>query len=154
RSSAHEVAHVANGDMVTMTLLQGVLNTFVIAASRALAWVVARATSQNSEEGSFSPVVYFVTSLVAQIALGLLATIIVMSFSRRREFRADAGAATLVGAAPMMAALERLKGDEPAELPDAVRAFGIRGGGSWMAWFSSHPPLEARIEALAVIARR
>ena len=143
---AHEVSHVANGDMVTMTLLQGVLNTFVIAAARALAWVVSR-SSDRAE--SFSPVVYFVTSIAAQIAFGLLASLVVMAFSRHREFRADAGAAQLIGAPPMVAALRRLSGDtEEVELPQAIRAFGIRGGGRFMKLFASHPPIEARIDAL------
>ncbi len=145
---AHEVAHVANGDMVTMTLLQGVLNTFVIAGSRAVAWVVAQAVSKDEDEGP-STMVFFGVSLVAQILFGILASLVVMAFSRHREFRADAGASGLVGAGPMIAALERLKGDHgEAELPDAVKAFGIRGGGAWMQLLSSHPPLEDRISAL------
>jgi len=144
---AHEVAHVANGDMVTMALLQGVLNTFVIAAARALAWVVSRSTGRDGE--SFSPMIYFATSLVAQIAFGMLASLVVMAFSRHREFRADAGSAELLGAAPMIAALQRLGGDESEpELPRAVRSFGIRGGGGLARMFASHPPLEDRIAAL------
>ena len=143
---AHEVAHVANGDMVTMTLLQGVLNTFVIAAARAVAWVVSR-SSDRAE--SFSPAVYFMTSIAAQIVFGMLAGLIVMAFSRHREFRADAGAARMVGASPMVAALRRLGGDsDEVELPQAVRAFGIRGGGGFMKLLASHPPIEARIDAL------
>lgn len=143
---AHEVSHVANGDMVTMTLLQGVLNTFVIAAARAIAWVVSRSTGRDGE--GFSPIVYFATSIAAQIVFGLLASIIVMAFSRHREFRADSGAASLVGAPPMVAALRRLAGDtDEVELPQAVRAFGIRGG-AVMKLFSSHPPIEERIAAL------
>lgn len=143
---AHEVAHVANGDMVTMTLLQGVLNTFVIAAARALAWTVSR-SSDRAE--SFSPLVYMLTSIAAQIVFGLFASLIVMAFSRHREFRADAGAARHVGAAPMIAALKRLSGDDhEPELPRAIQAFGIRGGGGLMRWFASHPPIPDRIRAL------
>lgn len=143
---AHEVAHVANGDMITMALLQGVLNTFVIAAARAVAYVVAR--GGDEEEGGVSPMVYFATSLAAQIAFGMLASLVVMAFSRHREFRADAGAAQLVGAAPMISALARLARDTgPEELPEAVRAFGIRGGGV-MKLLASHPPIEDRIAAL------
>lgn len=148
---AHEVAHVANGDMVTMALLQGVLNTFVIAISRAVAWAVAQGGSSEDEEegGGFSYLAYTVTSLAAQVLLGMLASLVVMAFSRYREFRADAGAAELVGAGSMIAALQRLSGDhEVSQLPETVQAFGIKEGRSLMALFSSHPPIEDRVAAL------
>jgi heat shock protein HtpX len=148
---AHEVAHVANGDMVTMTLLQGVLNTFVIAISRVAGYVAGRAMARgdSDEGGGISYLAYIVVSIAAQILLGIGASLIVMAFSRHREFRADAGAAKLVGPDPMIRALQRLSGDEgDTGLPETVQAFGIRSGGSWMAWFSSHPPIDKRIEAL------
>lgn len=155
---AHEVAHVANGDMITMTLLQGVLNTFVIAVSKAVAWAVAQ-TGQGEEEegggGGMSYMAYMVTSIVLQIVLGMAASVIVMAFSRYREFRADAGAAALVGPTPMIAALKRLSGDaQDSTLPEAVSAFGIREGKSLMALFSSHPPIVDRVKALEDIAVR
>jgi len=148
---AHEVSHVANGDMVTMTLLQGVLNTFVIALSRAAGWVAGNALGGDEEEGGGpSFLVYFVVSIAMQIFLGIGATMIVMAFSRRREFRADAGAAKQVGASSMIEALRRLQGDQQeSSLPEPVQAFGIRTGGkSMMRFFSSHPPIEKRIAAL------
>ncbi|MEL7368993.1 MAG: protease HtpX [Myxococcota bacterium] len=153
---AHEVAHVANGDMVTMTLLQGVLNTFVIALSRVVGMFAGGMLSgdEGEGEGERSPMAYMITSIVAQIVFGALASIIVMAFSRHREFRADAGAAKLVGAGAMIAALDKLRepiADDEA-LPQNVSAFGIRsGGGSLMALFSSHPPIEDRIEALRAL---
>ncbi|MGF1510735.1 MAG: protease HtpX [Myxococcota bacterium] len=147
---AHEVAHVANGDMITMTLLQGVLNTFVIAISRAVGWVAGRAVARDDDDGGgISYMAYFAASLAAQILLGIGASLIVMAFSRHREFRADAGAAKLVGPDPMIRALQRLGGDEQESgLPEAVRAFGIRNGKSWLSLFASHPPIPARVEAL------
>ena len=147
---AHEVAHVANGDMVTMTLLQGVLNTFVIAASRLIGWSVGRAMARDDDDGEgVSYLAYSLSSIVAQIFLGIGASLIVMSFSRYREFRADAGAAKLVGAEPMIRALQRLSGDTgESGLPEGVQAFGIRSGNSWLALFSSHPPIPERIDAL------
>ena len=149
---AHEVSHVANGDMVTMTLLQGVLNTFVIALSRVVGLMAGRAlSSSDDEDAAPSPIAYMLTSIVAQIILGALASLIVMAFSRYREFRADAGAAKLVGAESMIAALDRLRGDpdEAHALPETVSAMGIRPGrGGWLALFSSHPPIEDRITAL------
>ena len=151
---AHEVSHVANGDMVTMTLLQGVLNTFVIALSRVVGMMAGRFLSSGDEDDDAapSPIAYMLTSILAQVVLGALASLIVMAFSRHREFRADSGAAGLVGAEAMIAALERLRGepaDDAAALPETVAAFGIRPGGkSWLALFASHPPLEDRIAAL------
>lgn len=147
---AHEVAHVANGDMVTMALLQGVLNTFVYAASRIVGAFVDSAMSRGDERSS--GLGYFLTVMVAQVAFGILASIVVASFSRRREYRADAGAAELVGAAPMIAALQRLAGPSEVEtdLPENLAAFGISGG-RLAGMFASHPPIEERIAALRAL---
>lgn len=146
---AHEVAHIANGDMVTMTLLQGVINTFVIFLSRLVGFFVDRVILKNERGAGIG---FFITSLVAQIVLGVLASTIVMWFSRRREFRADAGGAEMAGSPNMVAALERLKAaHEPAQLPDQLKAFGISGGGApsgLRRLFMSHPPLDERIAAL------
>jgi heat shock protein HtpX len=144
----HEVSHVANGDMVTLTLLQGVVNTFVIFLSRVVGFVVDRVLLRN--ERGVGPG-FFIASLVAQILLGILASMIVMWFSRQREFRADAGGAKLAGRESMIRALEGLKrSSQPAQLPEAMRAFGISGGGvgRFGRLFMSHPPLEERIAAL------
>lgn len=142
---AHEVSHIANGDMVTMTLLQGVLNTFVIFISRIIATIVANRNS-NNESGSNSGI-YFLVSMVLELVFGFLASMIAMWFSRHREFRADAGSAQLVGKAKMIAALERLqKVHEPEELNGSMIAFMINSKGREL--FMSHPPLEKRIEAL------
>lgn len=145
---AHEVSHVANGDMVTLALIQGVVNTFVVFLSRLVGHVLDRAVfrSENGHGPGF-----FITSFVAQILFGILASAIVMWFSRQREFRADAGAAGLAGRHKMIAALERLRAAHDAhDLPDQLAAFGINGGrsGGLKALFLSHPPLEARIAAL------
>jgi heat shock protein HtpX len=145
---AHEVSHVANGDMVTLTLLQGVLNTFVIFLSRIVGFVVDRVLLRN-ERGTGPG--FFLASLVAQILLGILASMIVMWFSRQREFRADAGGAKLAGRDSMIGALESLRRSaEPAQLPEAMRAFGISSGrvGALGRLFMSHPPIEERIAAL------
>ena len=145
---AHEVAHVANGDMITMMLLQGVVNTFVIFLSRVVGHIVDRTVFRTARGHGPG---FFITAIVAQIVLGVLASVIVMWFSRRREFRADAGAARWRGAPGMIAALRRLKAiHEPAALPDSLRAFGIRGGTGrgLMRLFMSHPPIEERIAAL------
>lgn len=144
----HEVSHVANGDMVTLALIQGVLNTFVFFLSRVIGFIVDRVVLR-SERGL--GIGYFVTSIVMQIVLGILAAMIVAWFSRRREFRADAGGARLAGRERMIAALERLRaGAGGADLPDHMRAFGISGGGrgGFARLFMSHPPLEERIRAL------
>jgi heat shock protein HtpX len=142
----HEISHVANGDMVTLALIQGVLNTFVIFLSRVVGHVVDRVVFKV--ERGYGPA-YFVTVIVAQIVLGILASIIVMWFSRHREFRADAGGASLAGRQKMIAALERLKlNREQSTLPAQMKAFGIAGGGGVMRLFMSHPPLEDRIAAL------
>ena len=143
---AHEVAHVANGDMVTLTLIQGVVNTFVIFLARVIGSIVDRAVFK-SERGNGPG--YFITVIVLQIVLGILASMIVAWFSRRREFHADAGSAQYLGSpSPMVNALRRLGGVEPGQLPEAMKAFGITDRPGWMALFSSHPPIEARIAAL------
>ncbi|MDB5927069.1 MAG: heat-shock protein HtpX [Betaproteobacteria bacterium] len=145
----HEVSHVANGDMVTLALIQGVVNTFVIFFSRVIGYVVDRVVFKV-ERGQ-GPA-FWITSIVAQLVLGVLASIIVMWFSRWREFRADAGGANLAGRNKMIAALERLQLNygQPPMLPDQVKAFGISGVTGWgmKRLFMSHPPLEERIAAL------
>ena len=145
---AHEVSHVANGDMVTLALIQGVMNTFVIFLARVIGHTVDRVVFRN-EEGH-GPA-FWITTIVAELVLGLLATIIVMWFSRQREFRADAGGARLAGRQHMIGALERLRERHPAPLPDKMAAFGIAGGGGagLKRLFMSHPPLEERIAALS-----
>jgi heat shock protein HtpX len=144
----HEIAHVANGDMVTLTLIQGVVNTFVIFLSRIIGHVVDR-TVFNTREG-YGPA-YWITSLIAQFILGILAMMIVAWFSRWREYRADAGGAALAGRQKMISALQRLGQARPEPLPDEMAAFGIAGGGLHEL-FASHPPLEKRIEALRAAA--
>jgi heat shock protein HtpX len=147
----HEVAHVANGDMVTLTLIQGVVNTFVIFLSRVAGFFVDRVIFKT--ERGVGPG-FYITAIVCQIALGILASIIVMWFSRRREFRADAGSAQYLGSSrPMINALARLGGLEPGSLPEAMRAMGINDRPGWMALFSSHPPIEQRIAALQASGR-
>jgi len=144
----HEISHVANGDMVTMGLLQGVVNTFVIFLSRVIGHTVDRVVFKT--ERGYGPA-YYITSIVAQIFLSILASMIVMWFSRRREFRADSGGASLAGRHRMIAALQALKrGHEPEDLPGQMAAFGISGGiGTGMKrLFMSHPPLDERIQAL------
>jgi heat shock protein HtpX len=147
---AHEVSHVASGDMVTMALIQGVINTFVVFLSRLVGFFVDRVILKNKRGLGIG---YFVSSIVAQIFLSFLATTIVMWFSRRREFRADQGGANLAGRSKMIAALRRLKSSDQAELPAQMAAFGISGhnGGGFRALFLSHPPLEERIAALESI---
>jgi heat shock protein HtpX len=148
---AHEVSHVANGDMVTLTLIQGVVNTFVIAIAKVVGYTVDRFLSSNSEEEYQGPgMAYYITSIAAEIMLGILASTIVMWFSRQREFRADAGGARLASRDKMIAALERLRQvHQPSHLPNSVSAFGINGGaGRFGRLFLSHPPLEERIAAL------
>jgi heat shock protein HtpX len=142
----HEVAHVANGDMVTMTLIQGVLNTFVVFLSRIVGSIVDRAIFKT--ERGVGPG-YFITVIVCQIVFGLLASIIVAWFSRQREFRADRGSADYLGnPKPMINALARLGGMEPGALPESIKAMGINDRPGWMALFSTHPPIEQRIAAL------
>ena len=144
---AHEVSHIANGDMVTMTLIQGVVNTFVVFLSRVIGFFVDRVVFRT--ERGFGPG-YYITSIVAQILLGILASMVVMAFSRHREFRADAGGASLAGRNNMISALERLGGGEPAEMPAQLHGFGISGnvGQGIKRLFMSHPPIAERIEAL------
>ncbi len=147
---AHEVAHIANGDMVTLTLIQGVVNTFVVFLSRIVGYVVDSFLRRNDEESSAPGIGYLVTSLICEVVFGVLASIIVAWFSRQREFRADAGAASLMGSAvPMQNALRRLAKLHTEPLPQNMAASGIAGGnGGIMALFATHPPLEARIAAL------
>jgi len=142
---AHEVSHVANGDMVTLSLIQGVVNTFVVFLSRVVGHVVDRVILKNERGHGIG---FFITSMIAQVVLSFLASAIVMWFSRRREFRADAGGAQLAGREKMIAALQRLQqAHDPEPLPDEMAAFGISGG-KMRAIFASHPPLEDRIAAL------
>jgi heat shock protein HtpX len=148
---AHEISHVANGDMVTLALIQGVVNTFVIFLSRVIGHFVDRVVFKTERENGPA---FMIVTLIAQLVLGILASMIVMWFSRQREFRADAGGAQLAGRNKMIAALERLKQwHEPAQLPERLAAFGISGGkGSVMNLFMSHPPLDVRIAALRAIS--
>jgi heat shock protein HtpX len=144
----HEVSHVANGDMVTLALIQGVVNTFVIFLARVIGNIVDKAVFRT--ENGHGPA-FWITSIVAELILAVLASIIVMWFSRQREFRADAGGAQLASREKMIAALQRLKAAyEPSTLPDSVKAFGISGSEGWglKRLFMSHPPLDERIEAL------
>jgi heat shock protein HtpX len=144
---AHEVAHIANGDMVTMTLIQGVMNTFVVFLSRVIGYAVDSFLRKNDEENTGPGMGYWITTIVLDIVLGFAAAIVVAWFSRHREFRADAGAAQLMGRKqPMMNALARLGGLHTAELPKSVAAMGIAGGIGQL--FSTHPPIEERIAAL------
>ncbi|MCI1014875.1 protease HtpX [Herbaspirillum sp. C7C2] len=146
---AHEVAHIANGDMVTLTLIQGVVNTFVMFFARIVGYFVDSFLRRNNEENSGPGIAYMVTVFVCEIVFGILASIIVMYFSRQREYRADAGAATLMGSrAPMINALRRLGGLQSDGLPQNLQASGISGREAWLGLFSSHPPLESRIAAL------
>ncbi|GMW05331.1 MAG: protease HtpX [Nevskiales bacterium] len=141
----HEISHVANGDMVTLTLIQGVVNTFVLFLSRVIGYVVDRTVFRSERDHGPG---FFITTIVAQLVLGVLASMIVAWFSRQREFRADAGGASLAGRDGMIAALERLKSEhEPSALPDSMKAFGISGGRA-SRFFMSHPPLDERIAAL------
>jgi len=146
----HEVSHVANGDMITLTLIQGVVNTFVIVLSRVVGYFVDRVVFR-SDERSGPGIGYFVAYFAAEMVFGILASMIVMWFSRQREFRADAGGSSLAGRQKMIAALERLKAaHEPSHLPDQMAAFGISGKktGGFSRLFMSHPPLDERIAAL------
>jgi len=143
---AHEIAHIANGDMVTMALVQGVLNTFVIFLARIIANIISNAVSRGGEGRGLGMFAYMGVVFVLEIVLGILASIIAMWFSRQREYRADAGSAKLVGARKMIAALERLKRSSEPELEGQLVAFGINGKRSEM--FASHPSLDSRIAAL------
>ena len=145
---AHEVSHVANGDMVTLALIQGVVNTFVIFASRVVGHIIDRVVLKNERGHGIG---FFVSSMIAQVVFGILASTIVMYFSRMREFKADAGAAELAGSQKMISALQRLQSiHQPSRLPEEMAAFGINGGVAegFKKLFLSHPPLEERIAAL------
>ncbi|MBK7663554.1 MAG: protease HtpX [Sterolibacteriaceae bacterium] len=143
----HEVAHVANGDMVTLTLIQGVVNTFVVFFSRLVGYFVDKVVLKNERDGV--GIGYYVASMVAQIVFGVLAMMVVAWFSRQREFRADAGSAKLLGSPqPMTRALARLGGLDPGALPKSMAASGITDRPGWAALFSTHPPVEERIRAL------
>jgi heat shock protein HtpX len=144
----HEITHVANGDMVTLALLQGVLNTFVIFLARIIGGIVDRALFKNEREES--GIGFFLTTMVAQIVLGILASMIVSWYSRRREFRADRGGANLAGTGSMISALQVLKQSHGEPMPPQMQAFGINTGGTggFMRLFMSHPPLDERIAAL------
>lgn len=151
---AHEIAHVSNGDMVTLALIQGVVNTFVMFFARIIGSVVDRALSRDGEQSHGMG--FYIATFVAEIVLGILASAIVMWFSRYREFRADAGGASLAGRNAMINALRRLQQEQeiPNPLPDSMAAFGINQGlrSGLMALFASHPPLETRIKALQDLA--
>ena len=143
----HEIGHIANGDMVTMTLLQGVLNTFVIFIARIAGWVFDRVIMKNEEDGP--GIGQIVVTIIMEIALGMAAMIVLAWFSRRREFRADRAGADLTTRSAMANALRRLSGEAPsAGLPANLAAFGMRNSQSWLAIFSTHPPMEQRIAAL------
>jgi len=151
----HEIAHVANGDMVTLTLIQGVVNTFVVFLARVVGYVVDGMLSRNNN--SRGPGIgYMVTVFICELIFGLVASIIVAWFSRLREFRADAGSAKLLGSPrPMQQALRRLSGVQEGALPSSMSAFGIAGGGrGWGALFATHPPMEERIAALDQLRER
>lgn len=145
---AHEISHVANGDMVTLALIQGVVNTFVIFFAKLFGILVDRVLLKN--DGRNGPGIgAFVAEIIAQLVLGVLASMVVMWFSRQREFRADSGGANLAGRFKMIAALEKLKGNhEQATLPEKMASFGISGGSSFSRLFMTHPPLDERIAAL------
>ena len=141
----HEMSHVANGDMVTLTLIQGVVNTFVVFLSRVVGHIVDRVILKNNQGHGIG---YFVTVIISQVILSILASTIVMYFSRQREYVADTGGADLAGHQNMINALKRLGQVEPEALPEQMAAFGINDKKGFMALFSSHPPIESRIEAL------
>ncbi|NOQ93163.1 MAG: protease HtpX [Methylophaga sp.] len=147
----HEMSHIANGDMVTLALIQGVVNTFVVFLSRIVGHIVDRVILKNNQGYGIG---YFITVMVAQVVLSILASTIVMYFSRKREFIADTGGADLAGHQNMINALKRLGQVEPEALPEQMAAFGINDKGGIMALFSSHPPIEARIRALEQRAKR
>ena len=145
----HEIAHVANGDMVTMTLIQGVVNTFVVFLARVVGYAIDKAVFRNNNDNRGPGIGYTITVFICELLFGLLASIIVAWFSRQREFRADAGSAKLLGSGqPMIHALARLGGLEPGELPKSMAASGISDKPGISAWFSTHPPIEQRIAAL------
>ncbi|EWH12238.1 heat shock protein HtpX [Catenovulum agarivorans DS-2] len=144
----HEVSHVANGDMVTLTLLQGVVNTFVIFLARVVAGIISNATRGNNNESGMGGLAYFATVFVLEILFGILASIVVAWFSRQREYRADTGGAYLASRQSMIAALEKLKHSQESRLEGSMMAFGINGKNKLASLFASHPPLDERIQAL------
>jgi heat shock protein HtpX len=145
----HEISHVANGDMVTMTLIQGVVNTFVVFLARVVGYFIDKTIFKNNDDDDRPGIGYMVTVFVCEIIFGILASMIVAWFSRQREFRADAGSARLLGnRQPMIHALARLGGMEPGELPKSIAAAGISDKTGWSELFSTHPPMEQRIAAL------
>ncbi|VFS55856.1 Protease HtpX [Kluyvera cryocrescens] len=153
RLSPHEISHIANGDMVTMTLIQGIVNTFVIFISRVIAQIAAGFLGGNRDEGeeggNGNPLIYFAVSMVLELVFGILASIITMWFSRYREFHADAGSAKLVGREKMIAALQRLKTSYEPQEASSMMAFCINGKSKSLSeMFMTHPPLDKRIEAL------
>jgi len=146
---AHEVSHIANGDMITLALIQGIINTFIIFVARLVASAIDAALSGDDEEGEgLGFFAYMAVVFVLELLLGMLASPIVAWFSRQREYSADAGAAALSSPQKMIAALERLKSNQPSQLDGELAAFGIASGGDFSRFFSSHPPLEERIAAL------
>lgn len=146
---AHEVSHIANGDMITLTLIQGIVNTFVIFTARLVAGIINNALRGNNNQGSgLGGFAYYGIVVVLELLFGILASIIVMWFSRQREYRADAGSARLEGNQAMIAALQRLKGNQESQLDGTLTAFGISGKPAMAEWFMSHPPLDKRIAAL------
>jgi heat shock protein HtpX len=147
----HEMSHIANGDMVTLALIQGVINTFVVFLSRIVGHLVDRVILKNNQGHGIG---YFVTVIISQAVLSILASTIVMYFSRKREFVADTGGADLASHQNMIGALKRLGQVEPEALPEQMAAFGINNKSSLMSLFSSHPPIEARIEALEQRSKR
>lgn len=144
----HEISHVANGDMVTLTLVQGVVNTFVIFLARLIAGVIDNATRGNNNQGGLGTMAYFIVVFVLEMILGVLASIIVAWFSRKREYSADIGGAKLAGKSAMIGALEKLKSSQESQLEGSMMAFGINNKSKFISLFASHPPLDKRIEAL------
>ena len=144
----HEISHVANGDMVTLTLVQGVVNTFVIFLARLIAGVIDNATRGNNNQGGLGTMAYFIVVFVLEMILGVLASIIVAWFSRKREYSADIGGAKLAGKSAMIGALEKLKSSQESQLEGSMMAFGINNKSKMLSLFASHPPLEERIAAL------
>lgn len=145
----HEISHVANGDMVTLTLVQGVMNTFVIFLARLIAGVIDNATrSNNNQGGGLGGIAYYAVVFILEMVLGVLASIVVAWFSRKREFRADIGGANLAGTTAMIGALEKLKRSQDSQLEGSMMAFGINNKSKFISLFASHPPLDDRIKAL------
>lgn len=145
---AHEVSHVANGDMITLALIQGVVNTFVIFLARVVAGLISNLMRNDDDGESVGGFAYMIIVIILELIFGALASVVVFWFSRQREFRADAGSASLVGKQKMIAALERLKSNRDSELEGTMMAFGITGKRRFSELFMSHPPLDERIQAL------